>query len=82
MGDDNGETVPSRPSGEGRCGTMRWNEEGKLMECGLFGVQQREKLTFGKWPFNPLNAELNPICHLLALIGCATVVVFSKLRVK
>jgi hypothetical protein len=30
----------------------------------------------------PLNAELNPICHLLALLGGATIVVFSRLRVK
>jgi hypothetical protein len=32
--------------------------------------------------FNPLNAELNPICHLLALLGGATIVVISRLRVK
>ena len=32
--------------------------------------------------FNPLNTELNPICHLLALLGCATIVVVSRLRVK
>ena len=31
---------------------------------------------------NPLNAELNPICHLLALLGGATIVVVSILRVK
>jgi hypothetical protein len=31
---------------------------------------------------NPLNAELNPICHLLALLGGATIVVVSKLRVN
>jgi AmiR/NasT family two-component response regulator len=31
---------------------------------------------------NPLNAELNPICHLLALIGGATTVVVRRLRVK
>jgi len=31
---------------------------------------------------NPLNAELNPICHLLALLEGATVVVVSRLRVK
>ena len=31
---------------------------------------------------NPLNAELNPICHLLALLGVATIVVVSRLRVK
>jgi hypothetical protein len=30
----------------------------------------------------PLNAELNPIYHLLALLGGATIVVFSMLRVK
>ena len=31
---------------------------------------------------NPLNAGLNPICHLLALLGGATIVVVSRLRVK
>ena len=32
--------------------------------------------------FNPLNAELNPICHLLALLGGATIVVVCRLRVN
>jgi hypothetical protein len=32
--------------------------------------------------FNPLNAKLNPICHLLALLGGATIVVVSRLRVN
>jgi hypothetical protein len=36
----------------------------------------------GFYPVNPLNAELNPICHLLALLGGATIVVVSRLRVK
>jgi hypothetical protein len=31
---------------------------------------------------NPLNAELNPICHLLALLGGATIVDVSRLRIK
>ena len=31
---------------------------------------------------NPLNAELNLICHLLALLGGATIVVVSRLRVN
>jgi hypothetical protein len=31
---------------------------------------------------NPLNAELNPICHLLTLLGGATIVDVSRLRVK
>src|SRR5215510_3127185 len=30
----------------------------------------------------PLNAELNPICHLLALLRGATIVVVSRLRVN
>jgi hypothetical protein len=31
---------------------------------------------------NPLNAELNHICHLLALLGGATIVVVSRLGVN
>src|SRR5215471_17000351 len=35
------------------------------------------------WFFmHPLNGELNPICHLLTLLGGATIVVVSRLRVK
>src|SRR5215475_7528989 len=35
------------------------------------------------WLFmHPLNGELNPICHLLALLGGATIVVVSRLRVN
>jgi hypothetical protein len=32
--------------------------------------------------FSPLKAELNPICHFLALLGGATIVVVSRLRVN
>ena len=31
---------------------------------------------------NPLNAELNPICRLLALLGAHLIFHFSGLRVK
>ena len=31
---------------------------------------------------NPLNTELNPKCHLLALLGGTTTVVVSRLRFK
>jgi len=44
-----------------------------VMTCNLFRIQQY---------INPLNAKLNPICHLLALLGGATIVVVSRLRVK
>ena len=32
--------------------------------------------------FNPLNAELNPICHLLALLGVQHFLHVSRIRVK
>jgi len=32
--------------------------------------------------FNPLNAELNPICHLLALLGAHLILHDSRIRVK
>jgi len=33
-------------------------------------------------PFNPLNAELNPICHLLALFGAHHILHVSRIRVN
>ena len=32
--------------------------------------------------FNPLNAELNPICYLLALLGAPHFLHVSRIRVK
>ena len=49
----------------------------------LVGSAYRKKIAFRYLDrINPLNAELNPICHLLALLGGATIVVVSRLRVK
>jgi hypothetical protein len=31
---------------------------------------------------NPLNAELNPICHLLALLGAHHILHVSRIRIK
>ena len=36
---------------------------------------------FEQW-FNPLNAELNPICYLLALLGAHHFLHVSRIRVK
>jgi hypothetical protein len=38
----------------------------------------------GRWEgnINPLNAELNPICHFLALLGTHHIVHVSRIRVK
>ena len=32
--------------------------------------------------FNSLNAKLNPICHLLALLGAHPILHVSRIRVK
>jgi len=32
--------------------------------------------------FNPLNAKLNPICHLLALLGAHHILLVSGIRVN
>jgi hypothetical protein len=32
--------------------------------------------------FNPLNAELNPVCHLLALLGAHHILHVSRIRVN
>jgi len=32
--------------------------------------------------FNPLDAKLNPICHLLALLGAHHILDVSRIRVK
>ena len=37
---------------------------------------------YGETQFNPLNAELNPICHLLALLGVHHFLHVSRIRVK
>jgi len=32
--------------------------------------------------FNPLNAKVNPICHLLALLGAHHILHVSRIRVE
>ena len=42
--------------------------------------KSRQRLRIAK--LNPLNAELNPICHLLALLGAHHFLHVSRIRVK
>jgi len=45
--------------------------------------RDREFLLHGTdWVFIPLNAELNPICHLLALLGAHPILHISWVMVK
>jgi len=47
------------------------------VRMGIFGEMYK-----GINQFNPLNAELNPICHLLALLGAHHILHVSRIRVK
>jgi hypothetical protein len=40
------------------------------------------KLHLLKQSITPLNAELNPICHLLALLGAHPFIYVGRIRVK
>jgi len=39
-------------------------------------------LYIGRTVLNPLNAELNPICHLLVLLGAHHILHVSRIRIK
>jgi hypothetical protein len=60
-------------------------------EKGQVGNVKSEALNFplsAQWEslmkvyINPLNAKLNPICHLLALLGARHILHVSRIRVK
>ena len=51
------------------------------MECVRSYLERRNQRNI-KMTINPLNAELNPICHLLALLGAHHIFHVSGLRVK
>jgi hypothetical protein len=51
--------------------------------CLYNGIaSDRNFLLYGHVPFNPLNAELNFICHLLALLRAQHNLHVSRIRVK
>jgi hypothetical protein len=39
-------------------------------------------LYIGRTVLNPLKAELNPICHVLAILGAQSISHVSRIRVK
>ena len=50
--------------------------------CVLYFHIRFEVLTALLLKINPLNPELNPICHLLALLGADHFLHFSRIRAK
>jgi len=56
-----------------------WAEICRRLITGNYGVIRETSVFVG---FNPLNAELNPICHLLVLIGAHPILHISRIRVN
>jgi len=48
----------------------------------LADISGKKKKAHLKGNINPLNAELNSICHLLALLGAHHILYVSRIRVK
>jgi len=50
----------------------------------IYNTLIRSTVTYASetWVLNLLNAELNPICHLLALLGAHHILHVSRIRVK
>jgi len=46
----------------------------------LFKIANKKYLT--EFYFNPFNAQLNPICHLLALLGAHHILHVGRIKVK
>jgi hypothetical protein len=55
-----------------------------LRDCALTRLQNLQHVANlrDKFRFNPLNAELNPICHLLTFLGAHHILHVNRIRVK
>jgi hypothetical protein len=74
---------PLRPTMQlPRFAVARFYCRGQL-KCNGTRAETRFRLSAKRTsPFNPLNAALNPICHLLALLGARPILHISRIRVK
>ena len=59
------------------CCTSQWC----MLQAKIMSVK-KYSVTYISCTINPLNAELNPIRHLLALVGVRHIVHVSRIRVK
>jgi hypothetical protein len=53
-----------------------------MMTLMMIMMTEKSKIWCIKSYINPLNAELNPICHLLTLLGAHHILHVSRVRVK
>ena len=59
-----------------------WNMSYRNNNTRMYNVQVLCYICNGLLLINPLNAELNPICHLLALLGSHHILHVSRIRVN
>jgi len=60
-----------------------WNKGSKILKLpNCFTLAMTNKLVVIINSLNPLNAEINPTCHLLALLGPHHILHISRKRVK
>jgi len=59
--------------------TSPWSSYLSSTNWNLFIQKTKDSFSFS---FNPLNAKLNPICHLLALLGAHHILHVSRIRVN
>jgi len=66
-----------------RCETLKFRISYKVCICwDVPKWRERVSCLFAEGLFNPLNAELIPICHLLALLGAHPILHVSRIRVN
>ena len=68
-----------------RASSFRTNSDLYHLQHKLIGFYNRDEkclLRGTDWVFTPLNAELSPICHLLALLGSHHILHVSRIKVK
>jgi hypothetical protein len=70
-----------RGTGQAAC-TIRILETEKILVKKLKDILVERPIYGWKNNINPLNAELNPIRHLLVLVGAGHIVHVSRIRVK
>ena len=91
-------TKTTSPSSHAECHEIRgpkppgtlWATLGLLRDYFTFTMEDLHlhlvikirNLRYKARTLNPLNAELNSICHLVVLLGGSTIVVVSRLRVN
>ena len=60
----------------------RWLRDCTVTATDVQYAPRAEMIAQASCDFNPLNAELNPICYLLALLGAHHFLHVSRIRVK